>query len=1634
MWNSLRRRLNIFLTVLAVVPLLIVGIVLGWRSFADERAETFSLQQRMAQRIAIEIESLILARENELHVLTSVHNMQQMSRSEQQDILINLLADQNAYKTLRLLDKKGRETIRVSPGGVAPPDKLEDRATSAEYTYVLKTGKTYFGPVVCTANLACEPLMTIAVPVLDVRTGEIGGVLAADFRFTTIWQLISTTHSHDNETVFVTDGKGRVVAHKDPLVVLRETCVTLPEQNGIYPGLSGGNVVQVLDRIQLGNQTLVVVVEKPVFTAFSLALQTVGFILLVVIGAVLGAGTMGIITAKQIVHPIEALADTAQAIKAGHLSRRAEVTGPTEIAALAEAFNSMTAQLAQSLAQVEHTVLELELSQEALQESEQKYRILFEDATDAILVSDPLTRRLIDVNQNATDSLGYSRAELLQMTIDNVSAGTADDETTSLIQQMEVGAHVVFNHSLKRKDGASVPVEISSRLIDLGGRKVIQSFVRDITERIKAEEKIRRANRLYAVLSQVNQAIVRVDNKEVLFRDICQIFIEFGGFELAWIGRINAATQALEPLVFAGNEAGYLKAVRISTLKMHATGLGPSGMAVRQGKCIAMNDIAHNPRFQPWREEALKRGYRSSAAVPISANDGVIGVLNLYSADPHFFNEDEIKLLEEVGSDISFALDTLAQEAQRKQIEAAQAAVYRISEVANTVKNLDDLFPQIHAIVGELMPTHNFYIALYDEVTDMLSFPYFIDEHDPQPPPHRPSKGLTEYVLRTGESLLAASGVLQKLVEEEALEPGGTSVLDWVGVPLRMHGKILGVLSVQSYTESNRYGEREKALLQFVSAQIAMAIDRVRADEEKRKYRLLLENSNDFIAIASLDGQALFVNKGGRRLVGLDENEDVRAKALTDFLTEEGLKTAQTIEVPTVKEKGFWSGESTLRHFKTGQAIPVDVHSFLIRDPQNNRPIALATAQRDITARRQAEAELRRRNRDLTLLNRVIAASVASLEPETILSHVCKELSLAFEVPQTLAFLLNERKTVAEVVAEYVVDDRSSILNGKIAVRNVVAIRELFAQKKPLVVDDARHDPRLLRLHKVLRLRGTASLLVVPLIIEKEVLGALILDTTAPRRFSAAEVDLAQRVADQVSVALTRLRLIQTHERLSTAIDQVAESVIVADAAGNIIYVNPFFEAVTGYTCAEVLGKNVNIVKSDKQDNAFYKELWDTITSGKVWHNRIINKKKDGTLFTEDTTISPVRDSRGKIANYVAVKRDITKELELENQYRQAQKMDAIGQLTGGIAHDFNNLLTAINGYAELLCRQPQLQSSHREMVENILKSGQRAADLTRQLLAFSRKQIIQPKILDLNDVVSDLGKMLRRIIGETIQLNMFLASGLAMIKVDPTQVEQVIVNLAVNARDAMPAGGQLTIETSNALLDESASTQHIELQPGRYVQLTVTDTGVGMDKETLAHIFEPFFTTKEVGKGTGLGLATVYGIVKQHDGDVWVYSEPGVGTTFKIFWPCIEETPMATQDTDNIVPLPLPGGTETILVVDDDEGVRTMAVVALREQGYTVLEAANGAEVLQMPQNRLENVSLLLTDVVMPEMNGKALADRLKQRQPQIKVLFISGYTEDTIAHHNVLDPNIWFLHKPFTFTKLLWKIREILDGNKEA
>ncbi len=498
--------------------------------------------------------------------------------------------------------------------------------------------------------------------------------------------------------------------------------------------------------------------------------------------------------------------------------------------------------------------------------------------------------------------------------------------------------------------------------------------------------------------------------------------------------------------------------------------------------------------------------------------------------------------------------------------------------------------------------------------------------------------------------------------------------------------------------------------------------------------------------------------------------------------------------------------------------------------------------------------------------------------------------------------------------------------------------------------------------------------------------------------------------------------------QMTAAIEQADEILMLTDKQGIITYVNPAFERITGYTRQEAVGKYTSLLKSGEQDDAFYQKLWRTITAGRVWEGVMINRRKDGTTYTESDSISPVRDENGDIVGFVAAKKDISEQVAREEQLRQAQKLESVGRLAGGVAHDFNNMLQVILGSAELALSESDLTANLRVELEEIMGAARQSRDITRQLLAFARKEAITPHALDLNAAIDNLLDMLQRLISENIDLRWQPGTNLWPVFMDPNQIDQVLTNLVINARDAIPDVGKITIASANTTISEAQSKTTEGASPGDYVRLTVGDNGRGMDQDTMQHVFEPFFTTKKDGQGTGLGLPTVYGIIRQNAGFVTIESVPGQGTEVNLFVPRHHgEVAQWQSATDRASGR---RGKETVLLVEDEPSVLKYTKRILDRLGYHVLPAETVEEAMRLAQTHEGAIDLLLTDVIMPTMNGRDLADRVQALRAGIKCLYMSGYTADYITDQWVLDSNVHFIQKPFSLSDLSAKVRMILDN----
>ncbi|MDQ7784210.1 MAG: PAS domain S-box protein [Desulfomonilaceae bacterium] len=755
--------------------------------------------------------------------------------------------------------------------------------------------------------------------------------------------------------------------------------------------------------------------------------------------------------------------------------------------------------------------------------------------------------------------------------------------------------------------------------------------------------------------------------------------------------------------------------------------------------------------------------------------------------------------------------------------------------------------------------------------------------------------------------------------------------------------------------------------------------DAKRAEEALKKseeeYRLLAENTLDVIWKMDLDLCFTYVNPAIAIMTGYTVDEWVGTR-LSDHCDEENL-TRMAQVVPQEIAKGT-SGRGAIFEAvmirKNGEPIHVEIHGKVLFG-DDGLPIGLQGVTRDISERKRSEEALRASEERFRILAEGAFEGVVISRDGIILDSnavFCRMSGYSLEELVGMNVMEMVAPEFKEIARQYVLSGSEEAYESAFLTKDgdVVSVE---VKGKPLPYEG-----------------GTARI-------------ASVRDMSAVRQ---AE---------------------QTERLLATAIEQATEGILVTDPDGVIQYVNPAVERITGYDRKELIGKTPRMFRSGEHDRGFYEAMWGTIMAGRTWSGQLINKRKDGSLQHEEATISPIRDSSGTIRNYVAVKRDVTEQLDLSRQLYQAQKMEAIGTLAGGVAHDFNNILQVALGYSDFILSDEELPEPYRADLKKIHDSAKQGAELVHQLLTFSRTAEIKPRPLNLNHCISEFRKMLERTIPKMIDIQVSLDEHLPRINADKTQIDQVIMNLAVNARDAMPEGGKLIFETADIELDEEYTRTHLDAKPGRYVRLMVSDTGSGMDRDTLEHIFEPFYTTKAVGEGTGLGLAMVHGIVKNHGGHVRCYSEPGAGTIFKIYFPALISDEQRRETNEGRMPR---GGSETILLVDDEELIRDLGSRILTKAGYKVMCASDGKEALDLYTARKDEVSLVMLDLIMPEMGGTQCLGSLLSIDPSVKVIIASGFSANGHSTDALVAGAKGFVNKPYDMRQMLEVVRAVLDG----
>jgi two-component system cell cycle sensor histidine kinase/response regulator CckA len=992
-------------------------------------------------------------------------------------------------------------------------------------------------------------------------------------------------------------------------------------------------------------------------------------------------------------------------------------------------------------------------------------------------------------------------------------------------------------------------------------------------------------------------------------------------------------------------------------------------------------------------EEHLARYWESSETQPKKARHAGAGVAG--NTVPEFFQrkrmEEELRRsygdlerrVAERTSEVVLAYEQLKREGEERQrAEELRNALYRIAEAADTTSSLDALYGEVHAIIARAIPAHSLCIALYDEEGDSVVFPYYVYEGNERLAPRKGGKGRTEYVLRTGKSLLCTAELHRELMKRGEVELTGPPTAVWLGVPLRIEGKTIGMMAVQHSTDPTVYGESERQILEYVSSQVARVIARKRAEEglleSEKRLRTLAEASFEGL-VFSENGIVLESNDQFAHMLGYAREETI-GKPVRDFVAEE----SQAAVLRAIETDLTETYEQVLVR-KDGSRLEVETCARILQT--GGRKIRV-TAVRDITERRQAEAAIREGEQRIQRL--------ADNLPFGMVYQLLREVDGTHRVVYVSAGV----ERIHGVKAEDVLRDPTMLYRqlltedvGVFSKAEAEALRDLSAFSVEVRIRPANGEVRWINL------------------------------SSAPRRLPDGRV-----LWDGIATDITERKHAeqahrQSEERFAKAFGSNPEGIAIAtQSEGRILETNDAYARMTGYERRELIGKTTSELSlwlpGDRE-----RVMAEMAERGAVHDFNSKIRQKGGQII--EIVFSLEQIQVGEEPCVLAICRDVTETRLMEQQLRAAQKMEAVGRLAGGVAHDFNNVLMIISSAAQLMQGAMHDEEKRARYLSQIQSATEKATSLTRQLLAFSRQQVLHPTILDLNVVVGDLWKILPRLLGEDVETALHLASDLGSVNADRGQIEQVIMNLAVNARDAMPGGGKLVVETANAELDGAALSRHgAEKLTGGFVRLTVIDTGGGMDAETQGRIFEPFFTTKEVGKGTGLGLATVYGIVKQSAGHIVVDSERGKGTTFTVYLPRVREETKSLPMLDS---QPASGGSETLLLVEDEGALREMASEFLRSKGYEVLEAGNRREALQVCRNYVGRIHVLITDVVMPGGGGPDLAKAVLETRADLRVIYISGYT-DRVVGSDLIGENTTFLQKPFSLEVLARKIRMLL------
>ncbi len=1270
----------------------------------------------------------------------------------------------------------------------------------------------------------------------------------------------------------------------------------------------------------------------------------------------------------------------------------------------------------------------------------QRVEHLMKGANDIIFLVDE-KGRILEPNDRAIESYGYSREKLCGMSLRDLRAPEERARFPAQAAQLAGDGSARFETVHMSKDGRTFPVEASHRLVDVGGQRLDLAIIRDISQRKAHEAQITRLTRLYETLSQINQTIVRIRSREELFREVCRIAAEYAGFHLVWVGIVDPATARVVPVARAGSACDYLDSIAVFS-DTRPEGLGPAGTCIREGSPCIIRDFLADPRTAPWHAPARARGLRSCASFPIRVDGAVIGALTVYSTDPDFFQDREVELLMETAIDISFALDLLHNDDRRRQAEAERAVTVRLLEAVNRHDDMEGLIRAATLLLRDEFGLD----AVGVRLRHGDDFPYFetvgfppdfvraestLCIRDPQGQPQRDTEGKPLLACMCGNVLAgrfdpsqpffsprgsfwtnSTSDLLATTTEADRLtqtrnrchDQGYESV---ALVALRHGNETLGLLQFND-RRTARFGPQRISLFERLADHLAIAIahrnDRARLREGQEQLARIAATvpGTIFSFLVRPDGSMAmpFATESLHEIYGI-RPEDVRTDATSALakIHPDHIGRVMASIREAVQTLQPWRQEFIVRGTRDGD-IWVEGHTVLHREP-NGDTMAYGFLW-DVTARKRAEIALQ--------------GSRA-------------ELSAIYHHAPIMMCLIDEDGRIAQL--NEAARRFAGLHDGvEIGMRGGDLIGCLGA------LDDPRgcgYGPKCARCTMRQVVMDTLATGKAHIRVETEpaiVRGNRASDISLAVSTARITVDGKHRVLlcieDETARKKAERELRQSEHRFRALVENAPAGIFV-QTEGRFAYLNRYATAMFGAASpTDLIGQPV----IDRVHPEFRARVQERIRTVRDERQPVPIMEEtycrlDGS--TLDVEVSAVPMEFGGMAAALVFCRDIADRKRLEAQLFHAQRMEAVGRLAGGISHDLNNILTVTMMNVSLLREMAAGQPEFEETLEDIDAVTRRASDLTRQLLLFSRRSVIQARSLSPNELISNLLKMLKRLTREHIDLQYLPGQDLPLIRGDIGMLEQVVTNIVVNAQDAMPSGGRLTITSDLADIPAAQRPTSPDARPGRFVRISIADTGCGMDDPTLAKIFEPFFTTKEPGKGTGLGLATAYGIVKQHGGWITVESAPSRGSTFRIFLPAAAAPESEFPRAHTRAPIPK-GGDETILLVEDESSVRRSLSAFLRRQGYRVVEAENATRALDVWKSHAHGVDLLLSDMVMPgQMNGLELARCLREEAPDLPVIISSGYSEVLARQQGPTD--VAYAPKPCAPHELAALIRRCLD-----